>query len=121
MVFIENLFKLFVITIKTKVMNAIHNFFLQIFHFRNSSHEYWFYVTMFMFVIFSILSFVKKDTVFLYSLSFGFIGVAISAVFVVCLKIPSYVYSVDCIWYNSLLSLFYFIVILIIKKKRSRL
>jgi hypothetical protein len=89
---------------------AIRQFVDSIAHFENESHERWFYISLSAFVISLILQIFRKTRfpfVFL-SLAFSHCFTSISAfVIVVLMQIKSEAYSINCIWFNTVMVVIY--------------
>lgn len=100
-------------------MEIISDFIVELFTFRNDSHRSWFYVTITVFILVSLGSFILRKGELAGSVAGGFLGVALSAVVVYVFGIETEAYSVDCIWYNSLLSILLFGIKFLIERKNN--
>ena len=84
-----------------------------LFHFRNTSHECFFYMTIGVLIACVCLYLIFKWQGQFYFFAFKHIVVSISATYkVLWLKEKSDLYSIDCIWFNGLVMLGIYIAIL---------
>src|SRR3989338_5351198 len=95
-----------------------------LFHFRNAGHERWFVMSMAMFVMSLSMNIIgrkifKQSTRFvnMWMALYHFFVVAGSFLTVVVAHRPSEIYSIDCIWFNSLMVAIYIIMGMIFNKK----
>jgi hypothetical protein len=110
----------------------MHQFFQNLFHFKNANHETYFYFTFSCFLITAFIYVSAKKSNFDATLKFiefcipllivlSFL-VAISAYDIVVLRPrKSDMYSKDCIWYNSLMGILYTLVWFIGRKKKVKI
>jgi hypothetical protein len=83
--------------------------------FRSSQHMVWGVGTVLVTLVLIVLTtFFKKPKVFFFGGSFGYLAVAISAVIVTKWgTVNGPTYSVDCIWFNLLICVIYWLLFLV--------
>ena len=94
--------------------------------FRSAQHMHWFVLTCFLFVISTLGFFTTRDNLLIRTLSWhflfyyhGFFAVA-SIVATEGGTINGVTWSVDCIWFNSLMAVMYLGLYLLLQKKKKR-
>jgi len=98
----------------------------QLFHFRNSNHETYFYITASCILLMLLLAYLDDCNSIVGSIlvinGFGYLGIAVMAFKIVILdKKESPSFSVDCIWYNSLLVIICAIMRMHVRRRARRI
>ncbi|MFC1622753.1 hypothetical protein ACFL1Y_02050 [Patescibacteria group bacterium] len=91
-----------------------------LFHFRNSNHEFWFYLSVALLLVCIIAYLIFKHKQQFSHFIFMHSGISVIATIkVILLNQPDRSFSADCVWFNGLMATIYIILFFMAKKREQ--